>query len=267
MKRILITGQGGAIGSALARHLSAMPQDYGVERLSLRTEDWRAASFSGIDAVVHAAGMAHVRATRQNTGDFLAVNRDLAVQAARKAKAEGVRQFILLSSLAVYGVEQGVIAPDRPPAPKGPYGESKWAAEQDIAPLADDAFAVCILRAPMVVGAGCRGRYAQLAALAGALPVFPETGNARSVVHIDTLCAFIRRCIDETSGGVYIPQEPAPVSTAALAQAAAREQGKTLRLSPALGAAVTALCPFVPPLRRAFSSLAVEEKDMADGRG
>ena len=90
---------------------------------------------------------------------YYRVNRDLAVKAARKARAEGVRQFILMSSMSVYGTDTGVITPETVPQPVSFYGKSKLAAEELIQKEADEHFRVCILRPPMVYGPGCKGNF------------------------------------------------------------------------------------------------------------
>ena len=63
------------------------------------------------------------------------MNRDLAIETAKKAKAEGVKQFIFMSSIIVYGNstnEQGVIDRNTVPNPSNFYGDSKLQAEEGI---------------------------------------------------------------------------------------------------------------------------------------
>lgn len=62
---------------------------------------------------------------------YYRVNRDLTIEVAEKAKAEGVKQFIFMSSMIVYGasklwiVEMKVITADTPARPTNFYGNSK----------------------------------------------------------------------------------------------------------------------------------------------
>ena len=94
------------------------------------------------------------------------MNRDLAYETARKAEGEGVGQFIFLSSMSVYGIENGVINKDTPLNPNTAYGKSKLEAEELIKKLEDESFIIAILRPPMVYGKDCRGNYPRLAGLA-----------------------------------------------------------------------------------------------------
>lgn len=77
------------------------------------------------------------------------------MEIARAAKAQGVQQFVFFSTMSVYGRVTGHITAETRPDPKNAYGASKWAAEQDIAALADERFKVAVLRPPMIYGKGC----------------------------------------------------------------------------------------------------------------
>ena len=83
------------------------------------------------------------------------MNCDLAVDAAKKAKAEGVRQFVFLSTMAVYGLtaafgETVTITAQTPTVPTDNYGLSKLEAEQALLALEGPDFRVAILRPPMI---------------------------------------------------------------------------------------------------------------------
>ena len=157
--RVLITGAGSYLGGAI---LGALRKQ-GVEADEL---DVRGAlpekAFQGYDRVVHVAGIAHRKETPENRPLYEQVNHRLAVEIARAAKAQGVRQFVFFSTMSVYGKVTGRITADTQPDPKNAYGASKWAAEQEIAALADEHFAVAVLRPPMIYGKGCRGNYQSL---------------------------------------------------------------------------------------------------------
>ncbi|MGI6238593.1 MAG: NAD-dependent epimerase/dehydratase family protein, partial [Christensenellales bacterium] len=179
MYRILVTGKSSFIGRAFQARCADFPDRYRVDAISLRGSAWRAADFSGYDAVVHAAGIAHVRARDAMEGAYMAVNRDLAVDVAQKAKAAGVSQFLFLSSMLVYGSpapagKSRVIDARTAPAPENAYARSKLFAEEGIRALEGDGFRAAILRPPMVYGKGCRGNYQTLAIWARRLPLFPN---------------------------------------------------------------------------------------------
>ena len=89
MKKILITGKGSYLGNSLKAYLEAFGDCYQVDCLSLRSGDWKEQSFRGYDAVYHTAAIVHQPRSKTDPGElarYRAVNRDLAVAAAKKAK-------------------------------------------------------------------------------------------------------------------------------------------------------------------------------------
>jgi|GEM_PF-4493098 len=100
MKRILITGAGSYIGTSFDRYLKEKyPGQYEVDTVDMVDGSWRKKSFSGYDSVFHVAGIAHRKETEKNAELYYKVNRDLAADCAAKAKNDGVKQFVFLSSM------------------------------------------------------------------------------------------------------------------------------------------------------------------------
>ena len=196
MKNILITGANSYVGTSFEKWLSQWPDKYHVDTIDMIDGSWREKSFAGYDAVFHVAGIAHRKETKQNAHLYYEVNRDLAIETAKKAKAEGVSQFIFMSSMSVYGMETGVITKDTVPNPKSHYGKSKLEAEYGVTALADDSFHVAVLRPPMIYGKGCKGNYQRLRSFVLKYKVFPNITNKRSVVHIDNLITYVQKCLD-----------------------------------------------------------------------
>ncbi|MBS3986285.1 MAG: NAD-dependent epimerase/dehydratase family protein [Selenomonadales bacterium] len=236
MRRIIITGAGSYIGESLASWLETYPGQYAVEVVDTLGNCWLNKDFRGADAVVNVAGIAHVRENRQNATQFYLVNRDLACALAQKAKVDGVQQFIQLSSMSVYGLDEGVITAETKPAPRSHYGLSKLQGEQLISELADESFRVAIVRAPMVYGKGCPGNYQRLRRLALLTPVFPSIRNQRSMIYIDHLCEFIRGLVDNSVEGVFFPQNKEYVCTSEMVRLIAQMHRKKVCLTPALNA-------------------------------
>lgn len=209
-KRILITGAGSYIGGSVKNWLMKEPMRYVVTSIDMRTDAWREMDFSLYDIVYHVAGIAHADVgdvTEEQKKMYYAVNTDLAVAAAKKAKEAGVKQFIFMSSMIVYsGCEDKMITSATLPKPLNFYGDSKWQAEQKIRELEDEDFKVAVLRPPMIYGRGSKGNYSELARLASMLPVFPAVKNKRSMLHIDNLCQFVKLMIDNEESGVFFPQ-------------------------------------------------------------
>ena len=235
--KILIIGSKGYIATAFAEFAKKAKKVEKVETashiklISVRDDSWRDASFVGYDVVLHTAGIAHLKETQENQYDYYIINRDLAVDVAKKAKADGVKHFIFLSSLSVYGLVTGEITSKTVVAPKTNYGRSKLAAEALIDSLADDKFKVAILRPPMVYGLSCPGNYSKLCRLVKTVPFFPDYPNARSLVSIENLCSFMMEVIEKRRSGIFHPCDPVAISTSKLAVEIAKEQGRNLVLT------------------------------------
>lgn len=256
MKKILITGANSYIGTSFETYLKEnFPDDYVVDTVDMVDGTWREKSFAEYDSVFHVAGIAHQKETKENAYLYYEVNRDLAIETAKKAKADGVGQFVFLSSMSVYGMDIGVITKETKPNPKSNYGKSKWQAEQEIAPLQDESFKVCILRPPMVYGEGCKGNYQSIVKLVEKSPVFPRVKNRRSVINISNLVGFVIMAINSEIEGLYFPQNADYSSTCELAYEIAQEKGKKLYFSFLCGF-VTILCrPYFSLIRKAFGEL------------
>ena len=255
MKKILITGAGSYIGTAFASYMEQWQTEYAVETVDMIDPAWRDKDFSGYDAIFHVAGIAHRKETAENAELYYRVNRDLAIEVAKKAKDQGVGQMIFLSSMSVYGKDTGVITKETEPAPQSHYGRSKLEAEQGIAAVVDDTFRVAVLRPPMVYGSGCPGNFGTVIKLVRKLPVFPRLHNERSMIYIEHLCAFVKKCVDEQLSGLYFPQNKEYLRTVDMARVIARSLGKKRYFSCLLGLGVVMLRPFVGIARKGFGTL------------
>ncbi|MBQ1820208.1 MAG: NAD-dependent epimerase/dehydratase family protein [Clostridia bacterium] len=258
MKRILITGQNGYIGTHLAAYLSSFPDRYEVVMLPMKGHTPDEYAFRGADAIVHTAAIVHQKESKETLPLYDAVNRGLTIALAEKAKREGVKQFVFFSSMSVYGMDTGTITEKTVPAPKTAYGRSKLEAETAIAPLADDGFFITILRPPMVIGSGAKGNPARLSALAKKLPFCPDFQNRRSMVSIETLCRTVKDTLDKPLSGIVFPQEREPLSTAALMEQAKREQGKAPKKTKLFNPAIRVLRACTRVGKKAFGDLVYE---------
>jgi UDP-glucose 4-epimerase len=231
MKNILITGKNSYIGTSLENWLMREPDKYKVDTIDMRDGSWKEKDFSLCDVVFHVAGIAHIKETSDNQDLYYKVNRDLAYETAQKAKQDGVEQFVFLSSMSVYGIENGVIDKNTPLKPNSAYGKSKIEAENLINKLQDDSFNVATLRPPMVYGKGCRGNYPRLAGLALKTPIFPKVDNKRSMIYIDNLSDFVKQLIDNRSGGLFFPQNAEYVNTSEMVGLIAEAHGKKIMMT------------------------------------
>ena len=224
---ILISGASGFIGGRLLRELSAV----GILCRSLiRTktahENELVASLSdkgklleacaGVDRVFHCAGHAHAFASLSRTDDALhwIVNFEGTCNIVEAAAKAGVRQFIFLSSVkAMADPGTSCATEDFPGAPETAYGLSKLAAEQHVLAIGKQyGMHVVNLRLAMVYGAGGHGNLERMAKLVrrGWFPPLPETGNHRSLIHVNDVVAAMRLVAEDTraNGQTYIVASP-----------------------------------------------------------
>ena len=271
MKKILITGRGSYLGNSLKAYLEAFGNHYRVDCVSLRSGDWMEQSFRGYDAVYHTAAIVHQPRSKDAPGElarYRAVNCDLAVDAAKKAKAEGVRQFVFLSTMAVYGLtaafgETVTITAQTPTVPTDNYGLSKLEAEQALLALEGPDFRVAILRPPMIYGKDCKGNFRSLVSFARRLPFFPKVPNQRSMLYVGSLNRLVQQIIDREDRGIFCPQDPEYVNTSAMVQAIAAAQGKHLVLVPGFSWAFHLLRHLTGAVDKAFGSL-VYDKSLSE---
>ncbi len=107
MKKILITGANSYIGTSFEKYIKDIfSSEYQVDTIDMIDGSWRQKSFAGYDVVYHVAGIAHSdngKISAEKEKIYRSVNTDLTIETAKKAKADGVKQFIFMSSAIVYG--------------------------------------------------------------------------------------------------------------------------------------------------------------------
>ena len=220
MKRILITGKDSYIGLAFKKYLEKHSNDYYVEELDMLDEKWKQFDFSNFDVVFHVAGLAHSTPNKSQKELYYRVNTNLTYEVAKKAKKEGVNQFIFMSSIIVYGSGKvggnGIISCDTPLNSDNFYGDSKKQAELRILPLKSEDFKILILRPPMIYGPKSKGNYPKLVNLVKKTPLFPDVFNQRSMLFLNNLLEFIKLLIDNNDQGIYFPQNKEYVCTSDL---------------------------------------------------
>lgn len=239
MKKILITGANSYIGTSFERYIKENYVDeYTVDTLDMLDGTWHMKDFSEYDSVFHVAGIAHSdhgKISLKKEKLYYAVNTNLTIETAIKAKEDGAKQFIFMSSAIVYGDsapigKTKIITKDTPVSPANCYGDSKIQAENGIRPLNSENFKVVILRPPMIYGNGSKGNYPLLARLAQKTPIFPYVKNERSMLYIENLCEFVRLMIENDEEGTFWPQNKEYSNTSELVQMIAAAHGKKVYL-------------------------------------
>ena len=268
MKKILITGANSYIGMSFEKYMAQWPEKYQVDTVDMIDGTWRQKDFSEYDCVYHVVGIAHSdngKISPEKAKLYYAVNTDLTVETAKKAKADGVKQFIFMSSAIVYGESAPIgkiklITKDTPVAPANSYGDSKVQAELGILPLNDDSFKVVILRPPMIYGPGSKGNYPVLSNLAKNLPLFPKVNNQRSMLYIDNLMEFVRLMVENGEQGIFWPQNAEYSNTTELVKLIAKANGKAIVIIPGLTWALKLLSHVTGLVNKAFGSLSYEQE-------
>lgn len=266
MKHILITGAGSYLGKSLGEYLGQWENDYEIRFLSLRG-DWESFDFHGFDAVYHTAALVHHPETKDDPEflpEYLSVNRDLCLNVAKRAKQASVRQFLFLSTEAVYGLtapygKTVTITKDTPLCPKDNYGRSKLEAEQGLASLEDEHFRVAILRPPIIYGKGCTGNFRSLQKFAEKMPCFPKIENRRSMLYVGNLNALVKLLIDREDRGIFCPQDREYLCTSQVVRAIAAAQGKRLPLVPGFSWSLYLLRQISRSVDKAFGSLCYDQ--------
>ena len=267
MKKILITGANSYIGTSFEKYMSQWPEEYQVDTIDMIDGSWREKSFAEYDVVYHVAGIAHSdsgKISAEKEKLYRSVNTDLTIETAKKAKADGVRQFIFMSSAIVYGNSgkigrKKVITKDTPTNPANCYGDSKVQAELGILPLQDDAFKVCVLRPPMIYGKGSKGNFPQLEKFAKKMKFFPYVKNERSMLYIGNLVEFVRLMIENEEQGIFWPQNAEYSNTSELVKMIGTANGKKVHLIKGFGWLLKVFSSFTGLVNKAFGNLSYDQ--------
>lgn len=241
---ILITGASGFIGG---RMLRAVRSEGTVCRAISRTQIEHAGAItadladkaslvracSGVRCVFHCAGYAHAFASFSDTDEALhwKVNFEGTRNLLAAATQAGVRCFVNLSSVKAMA-EPGEMCADEefPGESETAYGKSKRAAEEIVLSIGKQSgMHVVNLRLAMVYGAGGRGNLERMARLVRRelFPPLPETGNRRSLVHVDDVVSAMRLVARDprATGRTYIIAAPEAPSGRQLFDALRRVYG------------------------------------------
>jgi nucleoside-diphosphate-sugar epimerase len=256
--KILVTGANGFIGGAVCRKLAAdghhvvaamrerveLPPPIETRIVgSLGAETAWTAALTGIDAIVHLAGRAHIM--RDHVADpeaaFRAINIEATLRLAREAARLGVRHFVFMSSVKVNGEATAgrPFAADDTPNPADAYARSKWVAEQGLSQLAradNGRFRVTVLRPPLVYGPGVRANFLTLLrAVAAGWPLpLGAVDNRRSLIFVDNLADAVAVALREPAGPfeTFLPSDGEDISTPELIRRIALAMNRPARLFP-----------------------------------
>lgn len=248
--KIAITGKNSYIGNNICKFLNS--REHIAHTISVRN-DIDNIDFKDIDAIIHCAAIVHKK-EYEFKEQYEKVNYNLTVDLAKKAKKMGVKQFVFLSTMAVYVNNVEKISKNTPLKPVTLYGKTKLMAETELNKFADDNFTVTIIRPPMVYGKNCPGNYAKLSNLAKKLPVFPKVNNKKSMVYVVNLAFLITSLIENNIGGTFMPMDNKYTSTSYMVKTI----NKKIRLSKLLGITIN-IFKNISIIKKAFGTLYYDE--------
>ena len=218
MKRVLVTGAGGYIGTSLVPMLlgkgygvravdryffgpELLPEQAGLERVKEDTRKLTPEHFKGIDYVIDLAAVSNDPSGELYEHATWQINHEARARAAKMAKQAGCKRYVLPSSCSIYGFQdEGVICTEKHNInPLTTYAKANGRAEQDVLPLADSNFTVVVLRQSTVYGYSPRMRFDLAingmtwgAWTTGKLPLLRDGTQWRPMVHVrDTAAAQI----------------------------------------------------------------------------
>jgi nucleoside-diphosphate-sugar epimerase len=216
MNKILIAGSDSFIGNNF-RNFSQFED---IEEISLRENRPEAIDFSKYDVVLHVAAIVH-QLSKIPDIEYMKINRDLCLQTAGCAKKAGIKQFVFLSTLKVYGEyipDQNIRNEDSKCFPDDAYGRSKYEAEMGLKEMESADFTISIIRPPLVYGNGVKANMLSLVKLIESFPLLPFKGirNKRNFIYVENLVGFIDRIISKRASGIFIAKDEGAISTTEL---------------------------------------------------
>lgn len=238
--RILITGVHGFVGTNLVAALSKEHEIYGLDIIvpekkgvakTYSWEDLDAGRVTDVDAIVHLAGKAHDTKNQAAAEVYFKVNRDLTIKMYDYFLAhDSIKKFVFFSTAkAAADKVEGVLTEDVVPAPLGPYGESKIAAERYIQEHLPDGKGVYIFRPCMIHGPGNKGNLNLLYNVVRKGIPWPLGAfeNRRTFTSIENICFAVNGVLTkDVPSGIYNMGDDEALSTNELIEEICKSLGK-----------------------------------------
>jgi UDP-glucose 4-epimerase len=223
MKKCLVTGSTGYIGSRLVKYLEGLGYDilvmsrnpqYQYESIifDLKNNQIPGSILNGIDIVFHLAGISYDNSIKTtDVNQYNKINFEATIQLAKASVLNNVKKFIFVSSVKAGGVSNNseLMNENSSIDPDGFYGKSKRQAELSLLKISKkSSMKISIIRPALVYGPDVKGNLGKMISgiNAGWFPPLPETGNSRSMIHVDDLVRAIIFIVDnkDTNGEIFI---------------------------------------------------------------
>jgi nucleoside-diphosphate-sugar epimerase len=229
--RILVTGSAGFLGSAIVTQASITGQPVtatdrfgsvnvpGVPFISADILEPNSLSkiFEGVDCVCHVAGLAHIFSKSEAlTAPFHAVNVAGTENLAHAAIRAGIRHFVFVSSVSVYGGAARDKNENSECQPEGPYAESKFNAERCLIDLCQKkGMALTILRLATLYGEGDPGNVGRLVRTLdrGRFFWIGDGSNRKSLLYVGDAARACMAVAERPASGINIYNISAPPYT------------------------------------------------------
>ncbi len=255
MRKLLLTGYSGFVGSYLLRNLQEnhtlsligrkIPKNSTFDFYQLDFDDLPdfMPALTGVSVLIHCAARVHIMKDEAQDPlvEFRRVNTNGTIHLAKQAIAAGVKRFIYISSIKVNGESTELNKPFKSTDNRHPedhYGQSKSESEEELLQLAKETeMEVVIIRPTLVYGPGVKANFASLMNLVSKglpLPFGRITNNRRSLVSVRNLVDLIITCIDhpKAANQVFLVSDDNDVSTASMVKAMSTALGKPNRMLP-----------------------------------
>ena len=229
MKKLLITGSNGFVGSYF---INKYKNKYDIKTFSFLKDNINTLDCNTIDVVFHLSALVH-QMGGASTEEYEKVNVTQTLQLAKKAKESGVKHFIFMSTVKVYGEETtNTYTENTLCNPEDEYGKSKLKAEKELLKFEDESFKISIIRTPIVYGYGVKANIKNLVSLVNKIPFLPfgKIENKRSMVYIGNICHLVDEIITQEKAGVFLASDDKPLSTSRLIELIAKNLDKKIYL-------------------------------------
>ena len=247
MTKYLVTGSTGFVGSRLLGLLKTIESDvrllarskvdnYETVVCNLRQDRIPKHALESIDTVFHLAGFAHdMQHPSKVKNLYHTVNVEATVELAKLAAESGVKRFVFVSSVKAGGLplSEHCASEGDQNDPEGVYGKTKREAELKLLKIGKESdMRVSIIRPSLVYGPNAKGNLQLMLSgvKKGWFPPLPETGNKRSMIHVDDLVLAILLVAndDRANGEIFIATDGVPHSSREIYNAMCGVAGKSI---------------------------------------
>jgi nucleoside-diphosphate-sugar epimerase len=229
IKKLLITGSNGFVGNFFIKDYT---NKYEIKKFSFLKDKINTLDCKDIDIVFHLSALVH-QMGGASSEEYENVNVSQTLLLAKRAKESGVKQFVFMSTVKVYGEETNSKYTENTICnPEDEYGKSKLKAEKLLLELESENFKVSIIRTPIIYGYGVKANIKNLVNLVNKVSLLPfgKIENKRSMVYIGNLCHLVDEIITQQKAGIFLASDDEPLSTSKLIQLISKNLDKKIYL-------------------------------------